>query len=150
MTTALPIVRSVLPAGSWTVEAADIITLDFDHRYRRRLALATDNGMQFVLDLAETTLLRDGDGLVLDSDGRIVRVVAASEELAVITPNHHTSLAVLAWHIGNRHLPAEIVGDTIRIRRNPVIEAFIANVGGHIEPIQEAFNPIGGSPGHHH
>lgn len=149
MTAALPIVRAVLRAGSWAAEGAETITLDFDRRYRRRIALTTDGGRQFLLDLAETTLLRDGDGLRLDAGDTVIRVVAAPEELVEIRPNHHTSLAVLAWHVGNRHLPAEIVGEAIRIRRNPVIEAFVATVGGVVEPISAPFNPIGGASGHH-
>jgi urease accessory protein len=51
--------------GDWpTAEAADRIVLAFDQRWRRRLKLTTAGGEDFLLDLAQASVLRDGDALV--------------------------------------------------------------------------------------
>ncbi len=51
--------------------AIDRVVLDADGRQRRRVVLTGEKGTRFLLDLPRATLLRDGDGLVLD-DGSIV------------------------------------------------------------------------------
>ena len=77
--------QTILPAGSWNAaQAADAITLAFDDRFRRRMALKADNGLAFLLDLPEARHLREGDGLQLD-DGQIVAVRAAEEDLVEIS-----------------------------------------------------------------
>ena len=81
----------------------------------------------FLLDLADATLLRHGDGLQLE-DGRFVRVVAAPEPIVEIEGDPHL-LARVAWHIGNRHVPAEILPDRIRIARDHVLEEMIEKLG---------------------
>ena len=73
----------VIAAGAWSGEPADSVVLDFDERYRRRIAMTGVGGLAFLLDLPEAAMLRGGDGLKLE-DGRIVEVVAAPEPLAEI------------------------------------------------------------------
>lgn len=149
MNAPMPVVRQVLPHGSWDAEPADTITLDFDQRYRRRVTLTTDSGRSFLLDLAETRLLADGDGLDLGGALGIVRVVAAPEDLAEIRPAGDLTLAALAWHLGNRHMPAEIADEAVRIRRDPVIEAFAVRIGGEVSAIRAPFNPLSAAHSHH-
>lgn len=141
----------VIPAGEWSDVAADTVTLDHDQRHRRRLAMTGDGGLSFVLDLAEALPLRDGDGLLLE-DGRIVKVTAAPEPLAEITDDGPAGLARIAWHLGNRHLPCQLLGDRIRIRRDHVIEEMIARLGASVTAIDAPFDPESGAyhGGHHH
>ena len=73
----------VIPAGHWSGAPADTVVLDFDGRYRRRVAMTGVRGLEFLLDLAEAAMLRGGDGLRLE-DGRVVEVVAEPEPLAEI------------------------------------------------------------------
>src|SRR5437762_6674009 len=87
--------------------ADDAVLLDHDHRHRRRIALRSEHGNEFLLDLPEATVLRDGDTLILE-DGRAVTVKAAPEPLAEIVAADPVALARIAWHIGNRHLAAAI------------------------------------------
>ena len=70
--------HSVVPSGAWSGEPADTVVLDYDERYRRRVAMTGVRGLGFLLDLPEAVMLRAGDGLRLE-DGRIVEVVAAPE-----------------------------------------------------------------------
>jgi urease accessory protein len=85
-------------------------------------------------------------------DGSIVRVVGKPEPLVAITAENAAKLARLAWHIGNRHIEVQIVGDTLRIRRDHVLEEMLRGLGAHLQPIEAPFEPESGayhSHGHH-
>jgi urease accessory protein len=136
--------EKVIAAGQWSGAPADTVVLDFDDRYRRRLAMTGVGGLAFVLDLAEAAMLRGGDGLSLE-DGRIVEVVAAPEPLAEIRAADGLALARVAWHLGNRHLQTEILPKALRIRRDPVIEAMAEGLGARVVALEAPFNPEGGA-----
>src|SRR5919197_3135658 len=102
--------------GKWPEAAArGTVTLTFQHRNRRRIRLVTDKGEAFVLDLPQTVRMTEGDGLRLEGGGWI-RVCAADEELIEVASADVAQLVRLAWHLGNRHLPVQIVGDRLRLR----------------------------------
>ena len=137
--------RSLLPAGSWDAPtAADRVVLPHDGRYRRRIAMRGENDLAFLLDLDEATRLKDGDGLALE-DGRIVAVIAAEEPVAEIVAQDAHHLARLAWHLGNRHVPAELLADRIRIARDSVLEEMARGLGAMVEVVEAAFEPEGGA-----
>lgn len=142
--------RNVLPAGSWdAANAVDRITLDYEGRHRRRYRYRADKELEFVLDLAQTTLLHDGDGLKLD-DGRIVLVRAAPEALVAVTADGVDALVKLAWHIGNRHLPAQLSSERILIRDDAVIVDMLRGLGARVEKIVAPFTPERGAYAHAH
>lgn len=142
--------HKILPAGTWPPETAvDRITLDYEGRHRRRFRYVSDTGIDFVLDLERTTLLHDGDGLQLD-DGRIVAVSAAAEALVEVSAADSKALLRLAWHIGNRHLPAQLSAERILIRDDAVIVAMLRGLGARVEPITAAFTPERGAYAHSH
>ncbi|HEX9169211.1 MAG TPA: urease accessory protein UreE [Roseiarcus sp.] len=136
--------EKVIAAGQWTGAPADTVVLDFDERYRRRVAMTGVGGLAFLLDLAEAAMLCGGDGLGLE-DGRIVEVVAAPEPLLEIRAANALALTRVAWHLGNRHLPTEILPKALRIRRDPVIEAMANGLGARVIPLEAPFNPQGGA-----
>jgi len=133
----------VRPPGSWT-GAADTVVLDFDDRHRRRMAMTGTRGLEFLLDLEEAVALRGGDALVLD-DGRLIEVVAAPEPLVEIRGSDPYHLVRIAWHLGNRHLPTQIVGKGLRIRRDHVIEEMVKGLGARVIVIEAPFDPEGGA-----
>lgn len=134
----------VRPQVRWTEAAADTVVLGFDDRHRRRMAMTGTRGLEFLLDLKDAVALRGGDALVLE-DGRLVEVVAAPEPLVEIrgTDPHH--LVRVAWHLGNRHLPTQIVGKGLRIRRDHVIEDMVRGLGARVVAIEAPFDPEGGA-----
>jgi urease accessory protein len=146
-----PTVSTILRAGSWDPAAAtDTIRLDHDGRHRRRIAMTAAGGTRLLLDLAQASVLHDGDGLPL-GDGRIVRVEAAPEPLAELTAPDEATLLRLAWHLGNRHLPAMLSADRILIRRDHVVEAMAGLLGAAIRHVERAFDPEAGAySGHGH
>jgi urease accessory protein len=134
----------VRPQYRWTQAPADTVVLDFDDRHRRRVAMTGTRGLEFLLDLENATVLRGGDALVLD-DGRLIEVVAAPEPLAEIRGNDPQHLVRVAWHLGNRHLPAQITAKGLRIRRDHVIEAMVKGLGARVIEIEAPFDPEGGA-----
>jgi urease accessory protein len=134
---------SVQPSATWSAEPLDVVVLDFDARHRRRVVMRGVRGTAFLLDLAEATALRGGDALVLD-DGGLIEVVAAPEPLAEVGAPEAAMLRI-AWHLGNRHLPVQLAGRRLRIRRDHVIEAMIERLGGRVVAIEAPFDPEGGA-----
>jgi urease accessory protein len=128
----------------WTQAPADTVVLDFDGRHRRRMAMTGTRGLEFLLDLENATVLRGGDALVLD-DNRLIEVVAAPEPLAEIRGSDPQHLVRVAWHLGNRHLPTQIMPKGLRIRRDHVIEAMVKGLGARVIEIEAPFDPEGGA-----
>jgi urease accessory protein len=135
--------------------AIDRVVLDADGRQRRRVVLTGEKGTRFLLDLPRATVLRDGDGLVLD-DGSIVQVAGRPEPLVEIAaacppdaaqPAH---LARLAWHLRNRHVEVQVLGDRMRMRRDHVHEAMLLGLGARLMPVEAPFEPERGAYAHGH
>ena len=128
----------------WKEPAADTVVLGFDDRHRRRMAMTGTRGLEFLLDLENAIALRGGDALVLE-DGRLIEVVAAPEPLAEIRVTDPQHLVRVAWHLGNRHLPTQIMAKGLRIRRDHVIEAMVKGLGARVIEIEAPFDPEGGA-----
>jgi urease accessory protein len=130
--------------------ASDSVLLDFDRRSRRRIVLTTHAGASLLLDLPRAVHLHHGDALRLE-DGSLVAVHAADEDLIEIHAHGSAALVRIAWHLGNRHLPTQLVpgpdGGTIRIRADHVIAAMVEGLGGHWHALSAPFDPEGGAYG---
>jgi urease accessory protein len=144
--------ETILPAGSWdTARQVDSVLVDYDRRFRRRIVLTTALGEEVLIDLPQAVRLRNGDGLVVPTG--VVRVCAQAEELMEIHAHDDGELVRIAWHLGNRHLPVQLLDDRIRIRADHVIAEMVEGLGGHVERIQAPFDPEAGAyagGGHHH
>lgn len=153
--------RRIYAVEPGAAEAADdVVRLDHDRRTRRRMVFTTEAGRSILLDMPRPVRLRDGDGLRLE-DGALVRVEALPEALVEITAPSTAALVRIAWHLGNRHLPTQLLLDgesgRLRIREDHVIAQMVEGLGGHCQRLLEAFDPEGGAydgaPGghaHHH
>lgn len=143
----------VRAAGLWQPTGIeDSVLLDHDDRHRRRVALRTRAGREFLLDLAEAVRLRDGDGLVLEN-GEVIAVRAKAEALLEISAHSGAEMVRIAWHLGNRHLPVQLFGEHLRIRTDHVIAEMVQQLGGHVTPVEAPFDPEAGAyagGGHHH
>jgi len=141
--------------GDWPeAEAQGTVTLAYLDRHRRRIRLHADDGTLFLLDLPRAVVLGEGDGLAIEGGGYL-RVRAAAEALAEIECRDGVELARIAWHLGNRHLPMQVVGGRLRIRWDHVIVDMVAGLGARLGRIEAAFDPEAGAyaeggHGHHH
>ena len=127
----------------------DTVTLDHDERQKRRVALKGEKGLDLLLDLDKTTVIGDGDALKLE-DGGLVAVRAAPEKLLKITAENALRLTRIAWHIGNRHTPAELAADAIYIEADHVLAEMVRGQGGLAEEVWRPFQPERGAYDHGH
>jgi urease accessory protein len=134
-------------------KVAGRLRLDHHHRHRRRLTLKTEEGETVLLDLPAAVHLRGGDKLLLD-DGAILDVEALDEPLLHITATDIPALIRIAWHLGNRHLPTQLLGGALRIREDHVLEDMVQRLGATVTHVVAPFDPEGGAyagpAGHHH
>jgi len=89
-------------------------------------------------------VLEDGDAIRLDS-GWLVEVKAAAERLIEVSTEDPLDLLTLAWHIGNRHVPAEISKDTIYIAYDHVLLEMLHRLGASTQIVERPFRPVRGA-----
>ncbi len=122
----------------------DIVVLDADERHIRRKRITLQHGDEILVDFEKAVKLEHGDCLVLE-DGRMAEVIAAEEELMEVKGRDHAHLVQLAWHIGNRHLPAQIEETRILVRRDKVIRHMLETLGAAVADVSEPFHPEHGA-----
>ena len=137
-------VVAVQPGSSGGPEPFDTIVLDAQARSIRRKLITSGLGHDLLVDFERMARLAHGDCLVLD-DGRRVEVIAAREELLDVRARDPAHLAQLAWHIGNRHLDAQIETGRILVRRDHVIEDMLKKLGASVSHAKEPFHPEHGA-----
>jgi urease accessory protein len=125
-------------------QASDAITLDAQDRSIRRKLIKTDSGKDVLVDLPLTAYFEDGDHLELDN-GTYLEICAAEEDLYEITGSSPAHIAQLAWHIGNRHLPAQIDYNRILIKRDHIIRAMLIGLHASVSEIRGQFEPLHGA-----
>ena len=140
----------VIPAGQWPGDAAvATVSLAFDERHRRRVLMTDDAGKIFLLDLPRPVVLTEGDGLLLASGG-VIRVRAALEAVADVFAPGAAERLRLAWHMGNRHTPIQVLPDgTFRIRDDHVLVDLLIRLGATVVRRNAAFAPESGAYASH-
>jgi len=136
-------VTEALPANHGKGRAFAQLTLPSDQRRLRRKVLEV-KGEEILVDFAEPATLEHFGGLLLE-DGRIVEIVAAPEPLLEITPKGAEHLAQIAWHIGNRHMAAQIEKKRILVPRDHVAKTMLAGLGAEVREVTEPFLPMQGA-----
>jgi len=136
----------VIRKSDWaSSEALGTVTLSFEDRFRRRVRLTDDAGEPFLLDLAQAERFEDGDGLVLDGGG-ILLVKAALEDVLDVAGLDTQHSARLAWHIGNRHTPVEVLpSGQLRLQYDHVLMHMLEGLGGTLQRLHAPFVPEPGA-----
>ena len=127
-----------LPASHGRGAAIDSITLAHDERRLRRKLLTGKNGTEVMVDFPNTVTLDHHGVLELDS-GELFEIIAASEVLYAVTARDAAHLLRLAWHIGNRHTPAQLDADRILIKRDHVLKTMLQGLGATVSDVTEPF-----------
>ncbi len=122
------------------------LNLPFEMRQKTRLRTTLASGEEIGLFLERGTILRDGECLQAD-DGRVVRVVAAGEDLFEVRCTSPEALARAAYHLGNRHTPAQIGAGWLRIAADPVLAEMLRGLGASVTPLRAPFEPEAGAYG---
>lgn len=139
--------RTYLKAANVTASPAHKLTLDAQDRHVRRKRMTLNDGTTILVDLEKAVQLEDGDCLLLE-DGNLVEILAARESLLAISASTPAALLALAWHIGNRHLEAQIEEHRILIRPDHVIAHMLEHQGATVTEVRESFTPEHGA--YHH
>jgi len=132
-----PITAIHPPAGE-RHQPVDFLVLAHDERRVRRKVLRARNGTKLLLDLPQTTTLEPGQ-LLEAAPGQFVEVIAADEQLYEVRARDAGHLLRLAWHIGNRHTPAQLEPDRILIARDHVLKTMLEGLGARIVNVTEPF-----------
>ncbi len=139
----------------------DTVILDYAQRGERKIAVTGVKGGAFEIDLVEPARLRSDDLLLLD-DGTLIEVLAAPEPLIEARATDVAALARLAWHLGDRHVPVQLLPNRVRAQRDAGVEALLKSLGAKVVLIDAPFEPEGGAyavahghdhghdHGHHH
>ncbi len=142
-------VTAHLPAATARGKPFDSLTLAHDERRVRRKLLRLPQGEEILLDFPEPVTLGHGDMLKLEDD-RVIAIFAADEPVYEIKGRDGAHIARLAWHIGNRHLPAQIEKNRILIRRDRTIRDMLAGLGATLTETVDHFSPEPGAYSHDH
>lgn len=137
-------IRVLNPAERGGRPVVDIVLLDYAQRSAQKIAVTGLKGGQFEIALADPARLRTDDALLLD-DGSLIEVVAAPEPLIEARASDLAHLARLAWHLGDRHVPAQLFANRIRVRREPAIENLLKSLSARLASIEAPFEPEGGA-----
>lgn len=126
----------------------NITALPFDRRQRSRLRVTINqgplHGQAAAIHLPRGTVLRNGQRLS-SGDGQTLRIEAASEPLLIVRAPTQQALTVIAYHLGNRHVPIQIEGDNLRLERDSVLHQMILGLGGSVQETNGPFDPESGA-----
>jgi urease accessory protein len=148
---AVAVVRYGENAGATAFELA---VLPHDERRVRRRLIPLVHGDGVLVDFPEPVTLGDRDCLKLE-DGRLIEIIAAEELLYDVRGRDDLHVMRLAWHLGNRHLKAQLErGDDgemrILILRDHVIRDMLLKLGATVTEVSEPFYPEEGAYSHSH
>lgn len=132
-------------------QSGERLELPFATRAKSRLRTRLASGEEVGLFLPRGTILRGGDRL-LAKDGRIVRVVAAPEDLLEVRCRDAQDLARAAYHLGNRHVAVQVGPEWLRLQSDHVLENMLVGLGCQVRAVTAPFEPEAGAyaPGHQH
>ena len=131
------------------------VTLPIDMRVKSRARVALNDGREAGLMLPRGLLLRGGDLLTTDDGSEVIEVIAAPESVSVVRCADPFLLAKACYHLGNRHVPLQILPDELRYHHDHVLDDMLRQFNLEVAFAQLPFEPEAGayaseSHGHHH
>lgn len=128
----------------------EIVAISWDECAKRILRKKTDLSHEIGISLPYQTTLRHGDILLQDDEHMILVFVQPCEVLVSFAASIQ-ELGVLAYEIGNRHLPLQITekGEIVLLPDQPT-QLLLKKLGAHYEKQSRRFQPIPKGGGHHH
>ncbi|MEL2241287.1 urease accessory protein UreE [Leclercia adecarboxylata] len=129
------------------------VTLPIDVRVKSRARVVLNDGRDAGLILPRGLLLRGGDLLASDDGHEVVEVIAAPEPLSVVHCADPFLLARACYHLGNRHVPLQIMPGELRYHHDHVLDEMLHLLGLDVAFATLPFEPEAGayaSEGHSH
>ena len=143
--------RTALPA-------TDSVALAYDERKRSRLRVTLASGSEAGIFLERGDHLQGGDRLQAEDGEAVVEILAAPEKLIEALADTPLLFARAAYHLGNRHVPVQILpsesGGRLRFQTDHVLAEMVRGLGCTASECEAPFQPESGAygshGGHHH
>ncbi len=141
-----------------TQPPTDSVALAYDERKRSRLKVVLASGRDAGIFLERGDHLHGGDRLLAEDGTTVVEILAAPEKLIEATADTPLLFARAAYHLGNRHVPVQILptanGGTLRFQTDHVLAEMVKGLGCTVAEVEVPFQPESGAygahGGHHH
>jgi urease accessory protein len=138
--------------------ATDSVALAYDERKRSRLKVTLASGREAGIFLERGDHLHGGDRLIAEDGNAVVEILAAPEKLIEAVADSPLLFARAAYHLGNRHVPVQIVptesGGRLRFQTDHVLAEMVKGLGCTVSETVAPFQPESGAygshGGHHH
>ncbi|EFB6845960.1 urease accessory protein UreE [Escherichia coli] len=121
------------------------VTLPVDMRVKSRIKVTLNDGRQAGLLLPRGLLLRDGDILSNENGDEFIKVIAADEAVSVVRCADPFMLAKACWHLGNRHVPLQIMPGELRYHHDHVLNDMLRQFGLDVDFAHLPFEPEAGA-----
>lgn len=131
------------------VTAHAMLQLSYDARQKSRFRSVLPDGREVVVVLPRGQTLRDGDVLLSD-EGVVVGVLALPEPVSVVKCSDALLLSRAAYHLGNRHMPLQILPNELRYPHDHVLDDMLRQLGLHPTFEQLPFEAESGAYGTGH
>ena len=131
------------------------LTLPIDVRMKSRIKVTLNDGREAGLLLPRGLLLRGGDVLSNEDGSEFVQIIAADEGVSVVHCDDPFTLAKACYHLGNRHVPLQIMPGELRYHHDHVLDDMLRQFGLEVTFAHLPFEPEAGayaseSHGHSH
>lgn len=121
------------------------VTLPIDIRVKSRARVTLNDGREAGLMLPRGLLLRGGDMLATEDGSEIIEVIAAPESVSVVRCADPFLLARACYHLGNRHVPLQIMPGELRYHHDHVLDDMVRLLGLEVTFATLPFEPEAGA-----
>ncbi|HEX6735951.1 MAG TPA: urease accessory protein UreE [Azonexus sp.] len=133
--------------------ATDSVALAYDERKRSRLKVTLASGAEAGIFLERGEHLHGGDRLLAEDGSAVVEILAAPERLIEAVAGSPLLFARAAYHLGNRHVPVQILptgdGGRLRFQADHVLAEMARGLGCTVGETEAPFQPESGAYGAH-
>lgn len=126
-----------IPRSAYGLEVKGRLRLPFAQRRGGESPVTLESGEAVRIRLPRGEILRGGD-LVTASDGRVIEVLAEAEKLLHVESD---SLARIAYHLGERHVPVQVGEGFLRIAAAHALEEMVKKLGAKVKEVEAPFEP---------
>jgi urease accessory protein len=121
------------------------VTLPIDVRVKSRARVELNDGREAGLMLPRGLLLRGGDLLTTDDGLEVIEVIAAPESVSVVRCADPYLLARACYHLGNRHVPLQIMSGELRYHHDHVLDDMLRQFDLDVTFAHLPFEPEAGA-----
>lgn len=128
-----------------TAHVTATLTLPIEIRVKSRAKVQLNDGREAGLMLPRGLLLRGGDCLRSEDGTEVVAIIAAHEAVSVVRCASPFLLAQACYHLGNRHVPLQILPDELRYHHDRVLDAMLRQLNLEVTFAHLPFEPEAGA-----